>query len=74
MVEEAIAQENDGKTVITAADNEPKLLFSVEILRLIRDAQKQHGLRHGDYQRYRGLYIKYEINSLLVHQLVHYLH
>lgn len=24
------------------------------VLRLIRDAQQQHGLRHGDYQRYRG--------------------
>lgn len=28
--------------------------FSVEIFRLIRNAQKQHGLRHGDFQRYRG--------------------
>lgn len=29
--------------------------FSVEIFRLIRNAQKQHGLRHGDFQRYRGM-------------------
>ncbi|GLV32934.1 Signal recognition particle 68 [Carabus blaptoides fortunei] len=29
-------------------------LFSLEILKLIRDSQQQHGLRHGDYQRYRG--------------------
>lgn len=36
-------------------ENEPKPMFSIEILRLIRDAQKQHGLRHGDYQRYRGM-------------------
>ncbi|XP_077300092.1 signal recognition particle 68 isoform X2 [Arctopsyche grandis] len=28
--------------------------FTIEILRIIRDAQQQHGLRHGDYQRYRG--------------------
>ncbi|CAG9864281.1 unnamed protein product [Phyllotreta striolata] len=28
--------------------------FTVEILRLIKDYQQQHGLRHGDYQRYRG--------------------
>lgn len=28
--------------------------FTLEILRLIKDAQQQHGLRHGDYQRYRG--------------------
>lgn len=31
--------------------------YSIEILRLIRNAQKQHGLRHGDYQRYRGMYL-----------------
>lgn len=47
MVEETIAQEADGKSA--------NRVFSVEILRLIRDAQKQHGLRHGDYQRYRGM-------------------
>ncbi|GAB0091881.1 Signal recognition particle subunit SRP68 [Sergentomyia squamirostris] len=28
--------------------------FSLEVLRVIKDAQQQHGLRHGDYQRYRG--------------------
>lgn len=54
MVEETIVQENDGKTTTAAADTESKAQFSIEILRLIRDAQKQHGLRHGDYQRYRG--------------------
>lgn len=54
MVEETIVQENDGKTATAAADSESKTLFSVEILRLIKDAQKQHGLRHGDFQRYRG--------------------
>lgn len=31
----------------------PKII-TIEVLRLIRDAQQQHGLRHGDYQRYRG--------------------
>lgn len=31
--------------------------YSIEILRLIHNAQKQHGLRHGDYQRYRGTYL-----------------
>lgn len=55
MVEEAIIKESEGKTETISVDSEPKPLFSVEILRLIRDAQKQHGLRHGDYQRYRGL-------------------
>uniref|UniRef100_A0AAG5CNY2 Signal recognition particle subunit SRP68 n=1 Tax=Anopheles atroparvus TaxID=41427 RepID=A0AAG5CNY2_ANOAO len=29
-------------------------VFTVEILRVIKDMQLQHGLRHGDYQRYRG--------------------
>ncbi|KAJ8963661.1 hypothetical protein NQ314_005452 [Rhamnusium bicolor] len=33
---------------------EPLKPFTVEILKLIKDAQQQHGLRHGDYQRYRG--------------------
>ncbi|KAH9498371.1 signal recognition particle subunit srp68 [Bulinus truncatus] len=28
--------------------------FTLEALQLIKDAQQQHGLRHGDYQRYRG--------------------
>ncbi|KAM3964420.1 signal recognition particle 68 [Aphomia sociella] len=29
-------------------------LLTLEIFRIIKDAQQQHGLRHGDYQRYRG--------------------
>ncbi|XP_052866032.1 signal recognition particle subunit SRP68 [Anopheles cruzii] len=29
-------------------------MFTVEILRVIKDLQLQHGLRHGDFQRYRG--------------------
>ena len=29
-------------------------LFSVDILHVVKDAQAQHGLRHGDYQRYHG--------------------
>ncbi|XP_018568146.1 signal recognition particle subunit SRP68 [Anoplophora glabripennis] len=36
------------------SDPEPMKQFSIEILKLIKDAQQQHGLRHGDYQRYRG--------------------
>ncbi|ENN74858.1 hypothetical protein HUJ04_003091 [Dendroctonus ponderosae] len=28
--------------------------FTLEILKLIKYVQQQHGLRHGDYQRYRG--------------------
>lgn len=26
---------------------------TLSILQLIKDAQQKHGLRHGDYQRYR---------------------
>lgn len=57
MVEEINVPESDEKSESVAVDNEPKALFSIEILRLLRDAQKQHGLRHGDYQRYRGKFI-----------------
>ncbi|GBN20894.1 Signal recognition particle subunit SRP68 [Araneus ventricosus] len=28
--------------------------FTLEILHIIKEAQQQHGLRHGDYQRYRS--------------------
>ncbi|CRK96956.1 CLUMA_CG010345, isoform A [Clunio marinus] len=31
----------------------PKI-YTVEILKLIKEMQQQHGLRHGDFQRYRG--------------------
>lgn len=55
MVEETIVQEADGKSATNAGADQSNRVFSVDILRLIRDAQKQHGLRHGDYQRYRGM-------------------
>ncbi|KAG8190077.1 hypothetical protein JTE90_023049 [Oedothorax gibbosus] len=31
-----------------------KKTFTLEILHIIKEAQQQHGLRHGDYQRYRS--------------------
>ncbi|XP_077526149.1 signal recognition particle 68 [Haemaphysalis longicornis] len=31
-----------------------KTVLTLEILQVIKDAQQKHGLRHGDYQRYRG--------------------
>ncbi|XP_050432002.1 signal recognition particle subunit SRP68 [Adelges cooleyi] len=39
-----------------ASENEEKKtpIFTVELLKLIKEAQQQHGLRHNDYQRYRG--------------------
>lgn len=55
MTEEKIVPDNEGTSAETQKVEEIEVkLFSVDILRLIRDAQKQHGLRHGDFQRYRG--------------------
>uniref|UniRef100_A0A0K8TT17 Signal recognition particle subunit SRP68 n=1 Tax=Tabanus bromius TaxID=304241 RepID=A0A0K8TT17_TABBR len=49
--------ENNGKAEEKleneAVPGAPKI-FTVEILKMIKDLQQQHGLRHGDYQRYRG--------------------
>jgi signal recognition particle subunit SRP68 len=40
----------------TNEDSEPKneLSFTIEILKVIKESQQQHGLRHLDYQRYRS--------------------
>ncbi|XP_056135873.1 signal recognition particle subunit SRP68 [Lampris incognitus] len=35
-------------------ENSPDGGLGLEILQIIKDSQQQHGLRHGDYQRYRG--------------------
>lgn len=64
MVEDTNVQENEAKqpeVTAKSGDSEPKAAFSIDILRLIRNAQKQHGLRHGDYQRYRGLCFVFNI-------------
>ncbi|KAF0900191.1 hypothetical protein E2562_027550 [Oryza meyeriana var. granulata] len=39
--------------VDAAADEKPLVRFSINVLELMREAQMQHGLRHGDYTRYR---------------------
>merc|ERR1739838_539484 len=31
-----------------------EITFTLEVLQLIKEQHAQHGLRHGDYQRYRG--------------------
>uniref|UniRef100_A0A668AHH7 Signal recognition particle subunit SRP68 n=1 Tax=Myripristis murdjan TaxID=586833 RepID=A0A668AHH7_9TELE len=36
-------------------ENSPDGGLGLEILQIIKDSQQQHGLRHGDYQRYRYL-------------------
>uniref|UniRef100_A0A1B6CIN9 Signal recognition particle subunit SRP68 n=1 Tax=Clastoptera arizonana TaxID=38151 RepID=A0A1B6CIN9_9HEMI len=48
---------NENEDVISEVDTEEInniTIYTVEILKIIKDAQQQHGLRHGDYQRYRG--------------------
>ncbi|KAK1162373.1 signal recognition particle subunit SRP68 [Acipenser oxyrinchus oxyrinchus] len=35
-------------------NNQPNEGLGLEILQIIKESQQQHGLRHGDYQRYRG--------------------
>uniref|UniRef100_A0A7N0RH32 Signal recognition particle subunit SRP68 n=1 Tax=Kalanchoe fedtschenkoi TaxID=63787 RepID=A0A7N0RH32_KALFE len=46
------AMEIDAETKWTAAD-QPVAKFSINVLQLLKSAQMQHGLRHGDYTRYR---------------------
>ncbi|XP_063708328.1 signal recognition particle subunit SRP68 [Culicoides brevitarsis] len=43
---EAETAEND--------ENQAPKVFTIEVLCMIKKSQQQHGLRHGDYQRYRG--------------------
>ncbi|CAH2268993.1 signal recognition particle subunit SRP68 [Pararge aegeria] len=55
-----VLEGNGGDGQPISADEEPKLEtklsspLALEIFRVTKDAQQQHGLRHGDYQRYRG--------------------
>ncbi|KAG5339267.1 SRP68 protein, partial [Acromyrmex charruanus] len=46
-----LSKENQTQNGVTT--KEPRT-YSLEILKIIKEAQQQHGLRHGDYQRYRG--------------------
>ncbi|KAL0123223.1 hypothetical protein PUN28_007673 [Cardiocondyla obscurior] len=46
-----ISKENSTRNGVMAKDSRT---YSLEILKIIKEAQQQHGLRHGDYQRYRG--------------------
>uniref|UniRef100_A0A2M4AAH0 Signal recognition particle subunit SRP68 n=1 Tax=Anopheles triannulatus TaxID=58253 RepID=A0A2M4AAH0_9DIPT len=45
---------SEEEEVMEVDENVEVKVFTVEILRVIKDLQLQHGLRHGDYQRYRG--------------------
>lgn len=42
--------QNIGENADSATDSD---IFTVEVLHIIKEAQQQHGLRHGDFQRYR---------------------
>nr|SVE91085.1 EOG090X04NF [Daphnia sinensis] len=53
---------NDSETITTTqqqsgakndSNKAPESIYTVPLLKLIKEAQQQHGLRHGDYQRYR---------------------
>ncbi|KAM4604042.1 signal recognition particle subunit SRP68 [Polymixia lowei] len=52
----AADKQNEAKTASMDEnkENSPNGGLGLEILQIIKDSQQQHGLRHGDYQRYRG--------------------
>ncbi|XP_046550007.1 signal recognition particle subunit SRP68-like [Haliotis rubra] len=51
---ESVGQENEMSGEQTTSNQAIPQSFTVEVLQLIKEAQQQHGLRHGDYQRYRS--------------------
>ncbi|XP_029359174.1 signal recognition particle subunit SRP68 [Echeneis naucrates] len=52
----AADKQNEAKVSIMDENKEnlPDGGLGLEILQIIKESQQQHGLRHGDYQRYRG--------------------
>ncbi|CAL1682938.1 unnamed protein product [Lasius platythorax] len=53
VVEEKVDSSKEIQIQDGVITKEPRT-YSLEILKIIKEAQQQHGLRHGDYQRYRG--------------------
>ncbi|XP_012531397.1 signal recognition particle subunit SRP68 [Monomorium pharaonis] len=53
VVEEKMTLSKENQTQNGITTKKPKI-YSLEILKIIKEAQQQHGLRHSDYQRYRG--------------------
>ncbi|XP_046365035.1 signal recognition particle subunit SRP68-like [Haliotis rufescens] len=51
---ESVGQESEMSGEQTTSTQAIPQSFTVEVLQLIKEAQQQHGLRHGDYQRYRS--------------------
>ncbi|XP_064617807.1 signal recognition particle subunit SRP68-like [Liolophura sinensis] len=53
MVDRSMTSESED--VEDGKEEQPQAeLFTVEVLQIVKEAQQQHGLRHGDYQRYRS--------------------
>eukprot|EP00794_Sanderia_malayensis_P008838 gene8838-9784_t len=52
-IEEGIKQEEIGESEEKQEKEAEETVFTLEILPIIKEAQQRHGLRHGDYQRYR---------------------
>ncbi|XP_055364908.1 signal recognition particle subunit SRP68 [Betta splendens] len=52
----ALEKQNEAKVspMDENKENQPDGGIGLEILQVIKESQQQHGLRHGDYQRYRG--------------------
>ncbi|KAG1957236.1 signal recognition particle subunit SRP68 [Pimephales promelas] len=53
----AAERQNHEVKISTMEENKENSIdgsLGLEILQIIKDSQQQHGLRHGDYQRYRG--------------------
>ena len=40
-------------------------ILNLKVLAVIREAQQKHGLRHADYQRYRGYCSRYVIDKVI---------
>lgn len=49
IVKDETAEEMEEETITKSGP-----VFTLEILKIIHECQQQHGLRHSDYQRYRG--------------------
>nr|CAG4644727.1 EOG090X04NF [Leptodora kindtii] len=52
--ESQLSDEKDKSKLENANNNDgPQSIYTLPLLKVIKEAQQQHGLRHGDYQRYR---------------------
>ena len=47
-------EDEEGMIVEETITSDGLHMLSLKLLPLVRNLQSKHGLRHGDYQRYRG--------------------